>query len=137
MGSSRLLYALARDGFLPSSLATISERYRVPRRAILVHAAAGGLLACAGNFTALALVSGGAFCIVYIGVCAAAWRLQVLNVGSGPSMKMRGGSLIPVVGILGLLAILFTLRLGEWLAIGCTAVVACILYSARRSGRQS
>jgi len=57
---------------LPSTLASVSDRYRVPVVAILVHAGVAWVLA-AGTFTELALVAGGAICLVYIAGCAAAW----------------------------------------------------------------
>ncbi len=76
IGSSRLLYALARDGYLPSILCQVTAHRRVPLAALVVHAAVIATVATFGTFKSLALVSGGAISIVYIGCCAAAWRLQ-------------------------------------------------------------
>ena len=39
-------------------------------RAVIAHALIAWSLAAAGTFTKLALVSGGAICLVYIGCCA-------------------------------------------------------------------
>ena len=93
LGSSRLLYALARDRLLPAALGVVSERHRVPVRAIITHACFAGVLAVVGNFTALALVSGGAFCIVYAACCAAAWRLQ--STDRGESKKLVNSLTVP------------------------------------------
>lgn len=137
LGSSRLLFALARDGYLPAPLAEVSDRYRVPVKAIVAHALCALILAVVGSFTTLALVSGGAFCFVYIGVCAAAWRLQYTRAGGGEvPLRLRGGPLMPAIGILGLLAILTTLKRPEWIAIGCALFAACVLYASTRQSRE-
>ncbi len=138
LGSSRLLYALARDGHLPAALASVSDRHRVPIAAIIVHAGVAWLLASAGTFTELALVSGGAFCLVYIGVCAAAWRLQRDDrVDTSVPFRLRGGPLIPAVGITALVGVLATLRRAEWIAIGSALVALMILYGLTRRKRES
>jgi APA family basic amino acid/polyamine antiporter len=76
LGSSRLLYALGRDGYLPAPLARITPNHRVPLIAVLTHAIGACVMAIIGNFDGLILLSGGAVCLAYLGCCAAAWRLQ-------------------------------------------------------------
>ncbi len=139
LGSSRLLYALARDGFLPSALAQVSDKHRVPSRAILAHAFAAWLLAAGGTFTGLALVSGGAFCIVYIASCASAARLQAIGRSeTGNPLRLPGGPIIPAIGILCLLFVLASLRQSEWTAIGWAFLVLAALYAARQwTGRRT
>ena len=133
LGSSRLLFALAHDGYLPSPLARVSDRHHAPVWALIAHASVAWVLATAGSFTTLALVSGGAFCFVYIGVCAAAWRLQRTRSGDGSAPpRLRGGAVIPMIGIIGLVVILTTLERREWIAIGCATLAACLLYVATR-----
>lgn len=107
LGSSRLLYALAEDRFLPAALAVVSEKHRVPARAIATHAGAAWVLAAAGTFNTLALISGAAFCAVYIGCCAAAWRLQWTGVSETENpLRLPGGGLIPAIGITCLVLVL-------------------------------
>jgi APA family basic amino acid/polyamine antiporter len=133
LGSSRLLYALARDRFLPSPLAVVGPRNGVPVRAVAAHALVGCALAIAGSFNTLALISGGAFCLVYISCCAAAWRLQKDNiVAMGRPVQLPGGPLIPGAGIIGLLAVLATLHAAEWVAIGCAVMLIMPLYFIRQ-----
>jgi basic amino acid/polyamine antiporter, APA family len=107
LGSSRVLYALAEDRFLPPLLARVSEKHRVPTWAILTHAGAAWALSASGTFDTLAVVSGAAFCIVYIGCCAAAWRLQSTGVTeTSAPLRLPGGGLIPAVGITCLILVL-------------------------------
>jgi amino acid transporter len=111
LGSSRLVYALAQDGFLPSALAAVSEKYRVPARAIFAHAAAAWVLAAGGTFNTLAMVSGAAFCIVYGACCAAAWQLQRAGASeTSEPLQLPLGALIPAIGITCLILVLLTLR---------------------------
>jgi APA family basic amino acid/polyamine antiporter len=107
LGSSRLLYALAQDGFLPAALASVSPKHRVPTRAIFAHAAAAWVLAASGTFNTLALVSGAAFCIVYIACCAAAWQLQRVGAAeTSAPLRLPAGGLIPAIGITCLILVL-------------------------------
>jgi amino acid transporter len=109
LGSSRLLYALAQDGILPAALTVVSPRYRVPTRAIFAHAFAAWLMSTAGTFNHLAMISGGAYCVVYIACCAAAWRLQRTGVTQTANpLRLPGGALIPAVGITCLVLVLLT-----------------------------
>ncbi len=133
LGSSRLLYALARDGFLPASLATVRGNSRAPMYAIIAHAAVGWILAVAGSFTTLALVSGGAFCLVYIGSCAAAWQLERRNINDTASpFRLRGGPTIPLIAIAALILILTTLRPAEWIALGSASAAVSALFALRQ-----
>jgi len=109
LGSSRVLYALAMDGFLPRVLTFVSPKHHVPTWAILAHAAAAWALAASGTFNTLAVVSGAAFSIVYIGCCAAAWRLQSAGVSDTTrALSLPGGGLIPGLGIASLMLVLVT-----------------------------
>ncbi len=135
LGTSRLLYAMARDGLLPRPLARVTPHSRVPMVAIVTHGCAALAVAIGGSFNALALVSGGAFCFVYMGCAAAAWRLQSIGFSqtSAPLM-LPGGALIPGAGIIGFMSILATLQRGEWIAIGTAIAGICVLYAI--AGRQ-
>ena len=62
LGSSRLLFALGRDGYLPQRFGRVSATHRVPLLALLSHAGLAWVLAIGGSFDGLALISGGAIC---------------------------------------------------------------------------
>jgi len=119
LASSRLAYALAREGHLPQPLATISPRFRVPTWAIVVHGSIAWLLAINGDFTQLALISGGANCLVYVFSCAAAGRLQQRGIAENREpLWLPAGWLIPIVSLVAMALILSTLTQQEWSAIG-------------------
>jgi amino acid transporter len=133
LGSSRLLFALGRDGYLPSPLARITTTHRVPLIAVLAHAGIACVLAILGNFASLALLSGGAVCLVYFGCCMAAWRLQKRDRREhGKPFTLPAGPLIPLIGCAGLVLVLSTLQKPEWLAIGYALLAVIALYGVVR-----
>jgi len=133
IGSSRLLYALARDGYLPSILSHVTERRRVPLPGLIAHATVVALVATLGTFKSLAQVAGGAMAIVYIGCCAAAWRLQKQDTReAGAPFVLPGGPWIPLLTSTALLLIVLALQRPEWKAIGYALLVVMALYGIAR-----
>ncbi|WP_162301369.1 APC family permease [Cognatilysobacter segetis] len=129
LGSSRLLFALGRDGYLPSAFGSVSARHRVPLLGLATHAALACFLAVRGSFDALAAVSGGAICIVYAVVALAAWRLQQRGIAErGTPFRMPGGAVVPLIAAAIMTAILFTLAPAEWRAIAISLGVLVVVY---------
>jgi len=124
LGAPRLLFAFARDGFLPAPLGRLSAR-QVPANAILTHSAIGVVLAVTGTFEELVVLAALASCALYIGGCLAAWRLRARDVAlAGTPVRL------PLLGlwvILGVGAMLAAIALGSWAEIG--GLVAVILAS--------
>ncbi|MCB1573728.1 MAG: APC family permease, partial [Xanthomonadales bacterium] len=136
LASSRLLYALGRDGYLPSAYGRVTAAYRVPLLAIVTHGVVGFSLAMLGNFEALALISGGANCLIYLGVSLATWFAQKRDLrAGGPPFVLPGGALIPAVSTLAMLAIIGTLSRAEWTAIGVALAILVLVYAGLRHWR--
>ncbi|WP_174292520.1 APC family permease, partial [Sphingomonas bacterium] len=76
LGAPRVLFAFARDGFLPAALGRVSPRTGVPATAILVHAGLAAVLAITGTFETLVVLSVLSACGLYAAGCAAAWVLR-------------------------------------------------------------
>jgi len=138
LGNSRLVFAMASNGFLPAPLAQVSAKHHSPTAAVIAHASLAWVLATAGSFKTLALLSGGTICLVYMSCCAAAWQLQRTNAGkTATPFRLASGPLIPAIGILGMVFILATLQRAEWIAMGCTGLAVSALYAfARRNGNK-
>lgn len=130
LGSSRLLFALGRDGYLPEVYGRVSPRYRVPLLGLLTHAALACALALGGSFDTLALVSGGAICLVYAVVALAAWKLQAADVRERAApFNMPGGATVPLLAAVIMGAILCTLSTKEWAAIAVSLAALVMLYA--------
>ncbi|HRG15442.1 MAG TPA: APC family permease [Pseudomonadota bacterium] len=133
LGTSRVVFALGRDGVLPRALGRVSATHRVPFAAVLVHGGLACVLALAGNFEFLVIVSAGANCIVYVGVSAAAWQLQRSGRAErGTPFRLPGGALIPALAVLAMIAILATLRRAEWAAIGVSLGLLVAIHLLQR-----
>ncbi|MFN7552936.1 MAG: APC family permease [Pseudomonadota bacterium] len=129
LGSSRMLYALGRDGWLPGPVGRLTASRKVPLVAVCIHGGVAFLLALGGDFQSLALISGGAICLVYVGVSLAAWQLQRRgHVDQGAPLRLPGGPVIPLVAAVAMLAILTTLKPEEWQAIGWSLATIVGLY---------
>ena len=108
LGAPRVLFAFARDGFLPGALGRVSPRTAVPTTAIVTHALIAALLAITGTFETLVVLSVLSACALYAGGCAAAWVL-----------RRRGVAMVGTP---------LTLPwLGFWTLLGCASMVAVIL----------
>ena len=137
LASSRLLFALGRDGWLPLVFGRVTATHHVPLLAIVVHGGIACALAAVGSFEALALISGGAICLVYLAVALAAWRAQQRGLRErGEPFVLPGGALIPAIGAVSMLAVVATLSVSEWLAIGVALVTLVALYLVLRQLRR-
>lgn len=120
LGAPRVLFAFARDGFLPAGLGRLSAR-DVPANAIVTHAAIAAALAISGTFEKLAVLSALVGCALYVGGCAAAWRLRARDVAlDGVPLRLAGLRLWSLLGIGSMLA---CIALGEWSEIAALAAV--------------
>jgi APA family basic amino acid/polyamine antiporter len=107
LGTARVVFALGRDRYLPRAFGTVSAKHRVPLWALAVHAGLAWALAIAGSFDPLALISGGAICLVYGLVGLAAWRAQSLDIRErgGRPFDLPGGPLVPAISVAAMAAI--------------------------------
>ena len=132
--SSRLLFALGRDGYLPQAFGRVDARHHVPRVALAAHAGIALALAWMGNFETLALISGGAICLLFAAVSIAAWRAQAVDLrGPGEPFAMPGGAwVMPALAVLTMAAILATMTRAQWAAIAASLAVLVALYGVLR-----
>jgi amino acid transporter len=132
LGAPRMLFAFARDGFLPRALGEVSAR-KVPANAILVHAAIAITLAVTGTFEELVVLSSLAGCALYIGGCAAVWRLRQRDVAlAGTPVRLPALRLWVVLGIASMAA---CIALASWVEIGgllAVIVGSVLLYLVMR-----
>ena len=101
LGTPRILFAFARDGFLPAVLGRVHPNSRVPHMAIMCYAVVAIALAATGTFAELAVLSTLAAAVLYILACAAAWRLArrgVALTGAPLNFKWLGGAVVTGIG---------------------------------------
>jgi amino acid transporter len=122
----RILFALARDGFLPPVLARVHPVYRAPQPAILVQSLVILGLAISGTFEKLALVANVSALALYLGCALAAWRLR------SPAERRAPVAILPWVTCLVIVWLLTGMTRNEWLAFAASLAVASVLYLFRK-----
>jgi amino acid transporter len=139
LGTSRLVFALGRDGYLPRVFGRVTETHRVPMFALAAHAIPAWLLALGGSFDKLALISGGAICLMYAFVSVAAWRAQHVDLRDAEAkpFALPGGPLIPAISLLAMLAIVTTLKPDEWAAIAMALGALVLVYLGLRGAART
>jgi len=116
----RIVYALARDGYLPGALSNVHPVHRSPQLAIVTQSTLTLALAITSTFEQLAVIANVAALALYLGCAAAAWKL-----GQSP--------IVPLLAC-GVIAWLLTgLTIDEWIAFGACIAVATLVYLGRKA----
>ena len=133
MGAPRILFAFARDGFLPRGLGHLGAQTHVPTFAILTHAAIATGLALVGEFGPLVLLSALATAPIYIGACLAAVRLRRDNVQLvGPAFRVPWLAVAAAVGTISMVALIALAQWKEIAGLIAAVLISAILYAFRR-----
>jgi amino acid efflux transporter len=120
--ATRLIYALARDGLLPSSLTRIDSATGSPRRAALALAVAWGVALAIQVLLAIPIetyiqLSSGNFLLTYVLIVLTAWRL----------LSVRRWLAVLVISSLAILALVVAGFQSLWYALAITAVFAAMM----------
>ena len=137
LGSPRALFAFARDGALPRTLARVHPRFHTPFVAIVVHACIVGTLAVSSSFTQLAILANVAALTLYLMCVVASYELQRRNVrAEGTPFAVPGGPLIPVLAAGVIVWLLSNATRREFLIEALVVAVASMFYLIRKRGGQ-
>jgi amino acid transporter len=130
LATPRMLFAFARDGLLPRALGRVHPRSRVPHIAIVCYAAIALVLALTGTFAELAVLAALASAALYIGGCAAAWRLQRKDFAvAGAPLNSRWTGAAAVVGIAAMLGMIALGSRMEILGLFATIVASLAIHA--------
>jgi basic amino acid/polyamine antiporter, APA family len=120
---SRMLYAISLGRPRLRAISYVHPTFRTPTTAILIHVLFAAILACAGSFAKLAMLSAVARLTTYLFTCAAVPFLRKLNDGF-----RTPGLIIPILGTAISLALFVTMNRFNFLAAGIAIVVGALLY---------
>jgi basic amino acid/polyamine antiporter, APA family len=121
---SRMLYAISLGRPRLRALSYVHPRFRTPSVAILIHVLFAAVLACAGSFAKLAMLSAVARLTTYLFTCAAVPFLRKLNEGF-----RTPGLVIPILGTVISLVLFFTMNRFNFLAAGIAIVVGATIWA--------
>jgi amino acid transporter len=123
LSTPRITYALARDGSLPAWFGAVHARYETPARSILFYGLVGFLLAAAGSF-------------VYLAVLSVLTRLLLYALCCGALPRLGGSAPLAAVALAVCAYLLWQVQAGAWLATAAFVAVGSLLYAlARHVGR--
>ena len=132
----RMVYAFARDGYLPGMFARVAPGSHAPIAAIVLHVVLTFALATSGTFEKLAILANASALALYLGCALASWQLRRAGVAAaGAGFSVPFGGIVPLLacGVIGWL--LTGLTRGEWLAMGVCVAAASLLYALTASRR--
>jgi amino acid transporter len=133
LGTPRALFALARDGVLPSALVRVHPRYRTPALAIVLYAAAVAALAISSSFERLVVMANVSALLLYLMCVAASYQLQRRDVRMGGApFNLPGGILIQLLAAAGIVWLLWQATPEEWTIEAYVLGVAVLYYAAKR-----
>jgi amino acid transporter len=132
----RALFALARDGFLPSLLASVHGVYRTPYAAIAAQSIIAWLFAVTSSFQRMAVLANLSVLLLYAACCLAAWTLRRRGVAGGAApVRVPLGQLVPWLACAVIVWLLTSIRADEWAAVLITLAVAALLFALTRRRR--
>ncbi len=125
---TRVLFAISRDGLIPNFFAHITPSTKSPSRAIvltgIIMALVGGLIPL-GDLAELTNIGTlGAFAIV----CAGVLILRRTQPDLPRPFKVPGGSILPVLGIVGCVYLMINLQHTTWIAFLIWNAVGLLIY---------
>jgi len=137
LSQPRVFFAMARDGLLPHSFfGTVHPRFRTPHKATILTGSLVALVAALFPIHALAEMVNIGTLFAFVVVCSAVWVMRYTNPRQRRPFRCPFVPLVPALGIVFNLGLMFSLgrhnweRLGIWLAVG---LVIYFAYSRRHS----
>jgi len=134
LSTPRTLFALAVDGYVPQSLASVHRARHTPHVAIAVQGVIVCAIAITGTYVKLAIMADVAILLVYLACCLGVWRLRRLDVGGGAADKpfvMPAGRVVPWVAAGLIVALLARATAQAWLLTGGVMAAASVAFLVR------
>ena len=125
----RVLYAGARNGIMPKALGQVHPKYFTPHVAVAVYAFLGLAFAVSGGFKQLAIISGAATLLIYLGVVLATIQLRrTKSIESENTFLVPGGILIPLLAVGVIIWLLTSLTQLQFLSFTIFIMILCVIY---------
>ena len=138
LAGPRMLYALGRDGFLPSVVASIHRRFKTPYVAIVIQTILVIALAASGSFEKLVLIANGSVLIVYAACCAAVLELRRRGIRQDAApFRVPFAAVVPVLAIALIVWLLTGLSGDEWKSVLVMIALAIVIYLASLPARRA
>jgi APA family basic amino acid/polyamine antiporter len=132
IGLSRVAFAMARNGQLPTSIARVSSRFGTPYVSVLVMGALLTVLAFALDLKQAAAITSFALLATHVIVNLSAIRLRKKMPSSATKFRVPFFPLIPSLGLISCVILMFSLPQESWVAAAAVVALSAVLYLLRR-----
>jgi amino acid transporter len=129
---SRMLYALAEGGQLPSAVGRVNSRFRTPMVSVILFSFAGWAFAVSGTFTQLAGVSAVARLIYYTVTCLAIPILRRKMPLEKGRFALPGGFAVPLLALITCGWLFTGSSRDQFVVTGIALGVGALIYGAMR-----
>ena len=134
IAAPRLIFSLAENRLLPAWFGNVHPRFATPDHSILVMGGLALAMALTGSFVELAVASSLSRMLSYI-VCIAS--LPIIRNRADDTMKarayrIRGGYLLPLVGLAICLWLTAQATADNWRTVGMLLAIGFVLYAVER-----
>ena len=137
LGQPRILFAMARDGFLPPSFAKVHPKFRTPHVATILTGVLVGLAAAVANIDEMVDLTNIGTLFAFILVCLGIMILRFKDPGrERPFRVPLGPVFLPVLGVVSCIYLIFFLPPSSWMRFFgwlLTGLVIYFLYGFRHS----
>jgi len=128
MGQSRVFFTMSRDGLVPRVFSDVHPKYATPYKSNLVFFAFVGSFAAflpgdiVGDMTSIGTL------FAFVLVCAGVWIMRVRDPNAPRQFKTPLVPLVPLLGIVVNMAMIFGLGWPNWLRLGVWLVLGLVIY---------
>jgi APA family basic amino acid/polyamine antiporter len=137
LAQPRVLFAMARDGLLPPTVAALHPRYHTPHRMTLICGVAVALVGSLTPIDKLAFLCNIGTLFAFFLVCSGVLVLRFTHPTLPRPFRCPGGKLIGATGALVCLGLMVSMPAGSWWRLGLWLLAGLAVYFlyAWRSGR--
>ncbi len=143
LGQPRIFFSMARDGLLPKAFSKVHPKYRTPHISTIITGVFVASFAAVASIDEMVDLTNIGTLFAFILVCAGIIILRVKEPDRARPFKVPGGLLIPILGIISCLYLIYYLpptswlRFAAWLNFGFVIYVAYGSVHSRLSGRKT
>lgn len=134
---SRVMFAGAKDGFLPAYLAKVHPRFATPANAIITFSAVAFVVAVSGGFKQLAIIVSATSLLIYAAVVLATIKFRITGrANKQGTFKIPGGLTVHIAALLAVALFIVQLELKEIIGLSIFLCVLSIIYFLRSAQRK-
>lgn len=128
LGQPRIIFAMARDGFLPKAVAKVHPKYKTPYVASIISGIVVMFLAGACNLTNVAALCNIGTLFAFVMVCVGVIILRYKNPGAKRPFKVPFVPYVPILGIIICISLIVSLPKLAWIGFFVWLVIGLVIY---------